>query len=107
MKFISILTLYELQYGIACVKDEPVKYKRFLAVQNSVRRRFPTLPLSGKGAEIYGEIKALYRKDTGIKNKPMKQHNVDFILACTAVDHDLILVSNDNIFQKIKDVCIG
>jgi predicted nucleic acid-binding protein len=102
--YISILTLYEMQYGIACVKEEPGKHKKFLAVQESIKRRFKILSLSEKGAEIYGDIKALYRKKTGIKSKPIKKHDVDFILASTAVEYRLILVSNDSIFQKIKDV---
>ena len=102
--YISVLTLYEMQYGIACVKDEPEKYKKFLAVQDSIKRRFPILPLSEKGAEIYGEIKTIYRKETGIKKKPIKKHDVDFILSSTAVEYGLIIVSNDSIFQKIKEI---
>jgi predicted nucleic acid-binding protein len=102
--YISVLTLYEMQYGIACVKEEPEKYEKFLAVQNSIKHRFPILPLSEKGAEIYGEIKAMYRKDTGIQKKPLKKHDVDFILSSTAVEYDLILVSNDSIFQKIQEI---
>jgi predicted nucleic acid-binding protein len=102
--YISVLTLYEMQYGIACVKEEPEKYKKFLAVQNSIKRRFPILPLSEKGAEIYGDIKAMYRKDTGIQKKPLKKHDVDFILSSTAVEYDLIIVSNDTIFRKIQEI---
>jgi predicted nucleic acid-binding protein len=102
--YISILTLYEMQYGIACVKEEPGKHKKFLAVQESIKRRFTILSLSEKGAEIYGDIKALYRKKTGIKSKPIKKHDVDFILASTAVEYGLILVSNDSIFQQIKNI---
>ena len=102
--YISVLTLYEMHYGIAYVKEKPGKYKKLLAVQNSIKHRFPILPLSGKGAEIYGEIKSLYRKDTGIQKKPIKQHDVDFILSSTAIEYDLIIVSNDGIFQKINEL---
>lgn len=102
--YISVLTIYEMQYGIAFVKEEPGKHKKFLAVQDSIKRRFPILPLSEKGAEIYGEIKAMYRKDTGIQKNPLKKHDVDFILSSTAVEYDLILVSNDSIFQKIQEI---
>lgn len=102
--YISILTLYEMRYGIACVKEEPEKYKQFLAVQNSIKRRFPILPLSEKGAEIYGDIKSIYRNKTGIGKKPIKKDDIDFILSSTAVEYEFTLVSNDSIFQKIKDI---
>jgi len=100
--YISVLTLYEMHYGIAFVKEDLEKYKKFLAVQKSVQRRFPILPLSEKGAQIYGEIKSAYRKNTGIKKKPIKQHDVDFILTSTAIEYGLVIVSNDSIFQKLK-----
>jgi len=38
--YISVLTIYEMQYGIAFVKEEPGKHKKFLAVQDSIKRRF-------------------------------------------------------------------
>ena len=49
-------------------------------------------------------FKATYRKDTGIQKKPLKKHDVDFILSSTAVEYDLIIVSNDTIFQKIQEI---
>jgi len=102
--YISVLTLYEMHYGMSFVKGDPGKYRKLLAVQKSIKSRFPILPLSERGAQIYGEIKSLYRKNTGIKKKPIKQHDVDFILTSTAIEYGLVIVSNDNIFQKLREL---
>jgi predicted nucleic acid-binding protein len=56
-----------------------------------------------KGAEIYGEIKILYEKHTGIGKKEIKRHTVDLILASTAIDANAVIVSDDRIFKTIKD----
>jgi predicted nucleic acid-binding protein len=33
----------------------------------------------------------------------MRRHNVDFILASTAIEQHAVIVSKDNIFFKIKE----
>ena len=57
-----------------------------------------------KGAEIYGEIKKQYQVHTGIGKKEIKRHTVDFIFASTAIEKKAIIVSDDLIFQKIKEL---
>jgi predicted nucleic acid-binding protein len=49
------------------------------------------------------EIKKQYEEHTGIKKKEIKRHTVDFILSSTAIEMDAIIVSDDRIFQKIKE----
>jgi predicted nucleic acid-binding protein len=61
------------------------------------------LPLTFKGAAIYGEIKTLYEKHMGIGKKEIKRHTVDFILASTAEASKAIIVSDDRIFETIKN----
>lgn len=56
-----------------------------------------------EGARLYGEIKAQYENHTGIGKTEIKRHTVDFILAGTAIEMDAIVVSDDRIFQTIKD----
>jgi predicted nucleic acid-binding protein len=51
--YISVLTLYEMHYGMSFVKEDPGKYRKLLAVQKSIKSRFPIIPLSEKGAQIY------------------------------------------------------
>jgi predicted nucleic acid-binding protein len=51
---------------------------------------------------VYGKIKNLFEKQTGIGEKEIKRHTVDFMLASTALELDATIVSEDGIIQKIK-----
>ena len=77
-----------------------------LMIIEEIQNQFELLPLSGDEAIKFGEIKAHYRARSrkGEKNREtIKKHDVDFILAAAAIEHDLVLVSNDKIFSKIKE----
>lgn len=41
------------------------------------------------------------------KKEDLMKHNVDFILATTAITEDIVLVSNDQIFRDIQEVSPG
>lgn len=100
--YISIISAYEYQDGIAKAA-EPLSENLKNAWQTFLDL-FELLPLTLKGAEIYGEIKTLYEKHTGIGKKEIKRHTVDFILASTAIAAEAIIVSDDRIFEKIRDI---
>ena len=106
--FISMLSLYELYYGAALKRNETrnVFADQTLMIIEEIQNQFELLPLSGDEAIKFGEIKAHYRARSrkGEKNREtIKKHDVDFILAAAAIEHDLVLVSNDKIFSKIKE----
>ncbi len=65
---------------------------------------FPIINLSAKGAEIFGNIKSMYKEKVGIGKKEIDRHNIDFILAASAISENAIMVSNDSIFEKIKRI---
>ncbi len=97
----SIISAYEYQHGIAKASEsiaESIKkaWQTFLDL-------FEVLPLTLEGAKKYGEIKANYENHTGIGKKEIKRHTADFILASTAIEKDAVIVSDDQIFQKIKE----
>ncbi|MCX6582497.1 MAG: type II toxin-antitoxin system VapC family toxin [Candidatus Aminicenantes bacterium] len=100
--YISIISAYEYQDGIAKAA-KPLSENLKNAWQTFLDL-FEVLPLTLKGAEIYGEIKTLYEKHTGIGKKEIKRHTVDFILASTAIAAKAIIVSDDRIFEKIRDI---
>ncbi len=101
--FIPILILYELRYSVSAASPE--KTERLKALVRSYLEQFPVLHLAEKGAEIFGDIKAKYRDERpGINQKALDQHNIDFILASSAIAEDAVLVSNDKIFLAIKDI---
>lgn len=43
-------------------------------------------------------------KRPGINQKALDQHNIDFILASSAIAEEAVLVGNDKIFLLIRDV---
>jgi predicted nucleic acid-binding protein len=101
--FIPILILYELRYSVSAAPPE--KTERLKALINSYLEQFPVMPITERGSEIFGDIKAKYRdKRPGINQKALDQHNIDFILASSAIAEDAVLVSNDKIFLAIKDI---
>jgi len=70
-------------------------------MKNSLKESFTLLPLTEGGAEIFGDLKTSYREITGISQKAISSHNVDFMLVGSAIAEEAILVSNDTIFQTI------
>lgn len=99
--YISLLTFYELYYGISKAPFEYIQSMRIFI--NSIESRFITLSLTKQGAEIFGEIKTKYHEKTGIGEKELSRHNIDFIIASTAIKENATLVSNDNIFKHISE----
>lgn len=97
-----ILSLYEYEYSI-CFADKDLA-QQLLKTKQNLLELFEILPLTLRGSEIFGEIKTAYRKKTGINQKSLERHNVDFVLASTAIADGAVLVSNDKIFEKLIEI---
>ena len=111
---VSILTLYELAYGLATFKeskkDDDSKTddkKLFQQGIEFVKEYLDIFPLSVEEIDIFGEIKAKYKKQTGINTKALKKNDIDFLIASTAISQGAILVSNDGVFGDIVDYEVG
>jgi predicted nucleic acid-binding protein len=96
--YLSILSIYELRYSLSNTQDEEKKTD-ILKLINWCKKFFEILPLSEAGAEFYGELKAGLKKKTGMNRKAIKKHNIDIVLAATALDHDCVLVAKDGIYK--------
>jgi predicted nucleic acid-binding protein len=59
--FLPILILYELRYSVSAASPE--KTARLNALIRSYLDQFPILQLTERGAVIFGDIKARYRKE--------------------------------------------
>jgi predicted nucleic acid-binding protein len=108
---LSILSLYEIEYGFShgdkAQLAEKIRRTRqeFLAV-------IELLPLTQRGAETFGKLKATYRRwlleEKKLKNKVLSKtldfHNVDFIIASSALEQEAVLVSNDTIFLTLEKI---
>jgi predicted nucleic acid-binding protein len=98
--FISVLTLFEIEYGIVYAPQE--KKKRMEEVKQMLQHFLAVLPVQEKQAGIFGALKAGYRKLTGVDHKTIDRHDVDFMLASSALAENAVLVSNDKIFVLIQ-----
>ncbi len=107
--FVSVLSLYELHYGVALRKingSEQFAAHTLLVIEE-IKKRFTIIPLSGKEAAVFGNLKAHYKahpKRTDDKQETIKKHDFDLILAAIAIEYDLIMVSNDTIFQRLSEL---
>lgn len=98
----SILSLFEMHHGIAWGLEEDRPH--FLRMLASIEGKFMGVGLSWESARIYGELKASYRKATGISGKNVKRDDVDLMIASTALEQGAILVSNDKIFTSLQKI---
>ena len=99
---VSILSLYELFYGISWGSEEDRDY--LIQSIASIEQRFAIVNLSRMGAEAFGRLKSEYRKHSGSAPKNIKRNDIDFLIASSAIAEDAVLVSNDKIFLTIKDI---
>lgn len=92
---ISILTLYELTYGFLY---DPAR-SRLLSIVREEGVRI--VPLDEAGAETFAALKHTYRGHTGGRERTIGRHNIDLLLAATALVEGAVLVSNDGLFVTL------
>ncbi|HEX6898507.1 MAG TPA: type II toxin-antitoxin system VapC family toxin [Thermoanaerobaculia bacterium] len=97
---VSVLSLYEMEYGLANAHAEqkPALRQR---IQN-VQSRFSILELSLDAAKVFGHLKKSLVDSRGLKKKASKSHNIDLILAATAVAESCVLVSADSLYRDLQ-----
>jgi predicted nucleic acid-binding protein len=97
---ISILALYEMEYGCANAPEslKPVIRKRISAIQGDS----PVLPLTLEAARIFGSLKFRLRSLRQLSSKAIKAHNVDIMLAATAITEGCTLISADGIYSDLQ-----
>lgn len=99
---ISILSLYEMHYGLSWASDD--ERSALSRTVDSIASKFIVVGLSQSGAMIFGDLKAAYRRTIGIAPDALKRNDIDLLIASTALAQDAVLVSNDRLFEKIKDI---
>jgi predicted nucleic acid-binding protein len=100
--FVSILTLYELEYGHA---NAPVELKSTIRQRiDYVQSDFTVLELSPRAAEAYGVLKKKLRDARSLTARGSRYHNVDLMIAATAVTESCILVSSDSIYRDLRQL---
>ena len=98
----SIISAYEYQHGMAKAPESiAANLKKAWATFLDL---FAVVPLTLEGAEMYGVLKASYEKHTGMRKKEAKRHTADLVLAATALEIGAVLVSDDQIFDRIQEI---
>jgi tRNA(fMet)-specific endonuclease VapC len=89
---ISAVTEAELRFGIARLPDAP---KLRLAVEEFLLR-VESLPWDSNTAQSYADLRAALEPE----GHPMG--NLDMLIAAQSLALDLVLVTNDRVFRRVK-----
>jgi tRNA(fMet)-specific endonuclease VapC len=89
---ISVITEAELRFGVARL---PLAAKLALAVEEFLLR-VEVLPWDSEAARHYADLRAALDE----QGEPMG--NLDLMIAAQALATDVVLVSNDRVFRRIK-----
>jgi predicted nucleic acid-binding protein len=101
--YVSMLTIYEFEYALAnCPDSKRTKIETTIA---KIVRDFCVLNLSIKQAKIFGNLKAQYKTLKQINAENIKKHSIDLMIAATALDYDLTIVSADKIYSDVQSLC--
>jgi predicted nucleic acid-binding protein len=92
--YASILSLYEMEYGIRHAKNQKIIKEMRLAIQ-FVKDEFQIVSLTDNGAKIFADVKEQYRENKSIGKKAIIKHNVDLMIVATAIEIGAVLITND------------
>jgi predicted nucleic acid-binding protein len=98
---ISILTIYEFEYGLANAPDDKKE-----AVEKKIveaQRDFEVVPLSVDGARRFGALKKALRDRRSLTQEGIKKHNIDLVIAATALVEGCALVSSDAVYEEFRE----
>jgi tRNA(fMet)-specific endonuclease VapC len=93
---ISVVTEAELRFGVARL---PQAAKLGIAVEEFLLR-VEVLPWGSEAAQHYARIRALLERE----GDPLG--NLDLLIAAQALAMDVILVTNDRVFRRVKGLRI-
>lgn len=101
--YVSVIVLYELVYGLNNITEADEKK----AVEKGIgfiKEYLSIVPLDMKEVDIFARLKTKYKESTGIHKNAIKRHNLDLLIASTAIALDAVLVSNDKIFENLAKI---
>ncbi|NEW59666.1 type II toxin-antitoxin system VapC family toxin [Sulfurovum sp. bin170] len=102
---ISVISIYELTYGMDSFKNEELKaiFKNALEfLQNDQDTNI--FSLDANGATFFSQLKLQYKKATGITAKDAKKNDLDLVIASISMGQEAILISNDGIFKRLAEL---
>ena len=101
---ISIVSIYELTYGINSFKNQRLK-STFQNALDNIKKDTDIFiySLDIDSADFFSKIKQLYKTNTGINNKSVKKNDLDFMIASISMSQKAVLVSNDTLFEILSN----
>ena len=109
--YVSILSIYELEYGASHTPNLQLANETRQAIQ-SIQDEFEIISVPTEGGEIFGAFKELYKEwessawnKKRLGTKAIIKHNVDLMIATTALIENAILVTNDTIVPILQEIC--
>jgi predicted nucleic acid-binding protein len=100
---VSILTLYELSYGLEYATNQE-QVDIFNNAISLIKTYLTIYDLRLEDMNIFAMLKKRYKNRTGIAQKALKKNDLDFLIASTALAQNAILISNDKIFETIYEM---
>ena len=103
---LSIITLCELEYSQWGFNDlaDQVRVQQFI---ERCKAEFAIVNINLQTAELYGKLKHQLKTKNGASTKSMRRHNVDIMLAATAMATGCTVVSGDQIFSVLEKLNSG
>lgn len=101
--YISILTLYEFEYGYSNTTDQKMK-KIIRDKINNIANDFYLLSLSKNASTCFGRLKKALVDARNLNKESSKKHNIDIMLASTAIVESCVLISNDRIYLELAQI---
>jgi len=100
---ISVIVLYELVYGLRNIsnKEQRDNVKKGI---DFIKEYLSIIPLDTKEIDIFANLKTKYKKATGINKNAIKRHNLDLLIASSAIATNSIIISDDTIFKKLSEI---
>lgn len=99
--FISVLTLFEMEYSLSNAPEH--KKQQILNSIQSMKSTMVVLPLQDQSAHFFGKLKKALKDIRNIDPENMKKHNIDVMLASTAIVEKCVLVSHGDIYPVFKN----
>jgi predicted nucleic acid-binding protein len=99
---LSILTLCEMEYGFANAPEvrKPALRQRI----SDAESEFEIQPLSIEAARLFGELKRKLRQVRQWNEKSGKLHNIDLMIAASALADRCVLVSADSLYGDLQQL---
>ncbi len=97
---VSVLTLYELGYGLANAPEDKTDLVLQKVIQ--VQEDFQLIPLPAEGALVFGKLKKALKETRSLTREGAQKHSVDLLLAATCLVGSWILVTADTVFEDLR-----